>query len=43
MFNMACEFIIYEFDKTDDEWVKKEQFNGTFIDALNYIKENSKG
>ncbi|CUU82192.1 hypothetical protein [Campylobacter hyointestinalis] len=43
MFNRTCEFNVYKLDKTGDKWVKNEIFNGTFINALQYIKENYKG
>ena len=42
MFNKACKFVVYDLDKNGDNWIKKESFSGTFIDALEYIKENFK-
>ncbi|MBN7287895.1 hypothetical protein [Campylobacter curvus] len=42
MFNKACKFVVCDLDEKGDEWIKKEDFNGTFIDALEYIKENFK-
>ena len=42
MFNKTCKFVVYDLDKNGDNWIKKESFSGTFIDALEYIKENFK-
>ncbi|MBR8466348.1 hypothetical protein KDE13_08380 [Campylobacter sp. faydin G-140] len=42
MFGSMREFFVYELNKNGDEWSKKESFNGTFIDALNYIKRHFK-
>lgn len=38
IFNTKKEFIVYALEK--DEWQEQEKFSGTFIDALEYIKEN---